>query len=162
MNVSGSKVLIAIDPGVSGGIAYQYEGCSVQAAKMPKTPKDIYDTLKMLSTDHYSHCILENVGGYRSGNSAISAVKFARHVGHLEMALLACCVPITRVAPSKWMKGIVSTVPKPKTERKNKIKAVVQDRYPHLKVTLDTADALGMLLYAKLDTELHDTLFSGF
>lgn len=149
---------MAIDPGASGGIAYRSTAGTVFAMKMMDTPRDIYDSLKFLAVDKYAHCFLENVGGHRPGNSATASVKFSRHVGHLEMALLALEIPVTKVAPNKWMRTLVPNLPKGKTERKNAIKSKVQERYPHLIVTLATADALGMLAYA-IDCERDNGLF---
>jgi hypothetical protein len=91
---------------------------------------------------------MEKVGFHRQGNSAGSSAKFARHCGQLEMALLASGIPIVDVVPSKWMKEVMSTVPTDRAERKRFIKEFVQRRYPSLKITLDTADALGILMYA--------------
>ena len=142
------NTLIAIDPGVSGGIAFHVDGDPrAGAVTMPDTPKDIYDFLKDLKGDGEATCVLENVGGYRPGNSAISAVKFARHVGHLEMALLALDICAVKVAPGKWMRGFLPAVPKEKPERKRALKAKAQELFPYIRVTLDTADALGLLWY---------------
>jgi hypothetical protein len=116
---------------------------------MPDTPADIYRTLlKLRQTVPEVHGFVENVGGYRPGNSATAAVKFSRHVGHLEMALLVAGIPVIKVTPSKWMKTVLSQVPKERKKRKNAIKAAMQVRYPYLTVTLATADALGLLTYA--------------
>lgn len=141
---------IGIDPGVSGGIAfsdYPYTKL-VQAMKMPETPKDIYDFLQSLAHEDGAVCVCEKVGTYRPGNSATAAVKFARHCGQLDMALLALGISTTYITPHGWMKEVVKTVPKEKKERKNRIKELMQQQYPHLKVTLATADALGILTYA--------------
>jgi len=42
----------------------------------------------------------------------------------------------------------IGTWSKDKPERKRQIKDEMQRRYPYLKVTLRTSDALGMLTYA--------------
>lgn len=143
------KVLIAIDPGSeSGGIAFRVDGDpKVGAVNMPDTPHDIYEFLRDLKSDGSATCILENVGGSRPGNSASSALKFAKHVGHLEMALLVLEISVIKITPSKWMHGILTTVPKEKPERKRAIKAKMQEVFPYIKVTLDKADALGLLWY---------------
>ena len=153
---------ITIDPGQSGGIAWKDERGNVSARKMPETPMDILQFLSKFPG--YSGCI-EKTGGYMPGNSGPAAVKFARHCGHLDMALLACAISTVSVTAQKWQAHIIGkpnyqkipkeTLPKirrqilahRKTERKNKIKATVQARFPHLKVTLATSDALGILIY---------------
>lgn len=140
-------LIIAIDPGISGGIAW-IENNNVQAIKMPESPMDIYERLSSIKNDQ-TYCILERVGGYVSGNSATAAVKFARHFGNLEMALLALQIPTETVAPTVWMKNVCGSLPKEKKDRKNKIKEIMQQMYPYLKITLSTADALGLLTYGK-------------
>jgi hypothetical protein len=45
------------------------------------------------------------------------------------------------------MKSVMGEVPKDKKERKNKIKELMARKYPHLKVTLSTSDALGILTW---------------
>lgn len=161
-------MIIAIDPGISGGIAYKFNR-KVLCDKMPETPRDIYDMLITLKTKFISTidkdmvCYLEKVGTYMPGNSGPSAAKFARHCGNLEMALIALQIKYYEVPPAKWQKYLIGApnypkIPKDvpakerkrilakrKTERKNKIKQTVQARYPRLKITLATSDALGIL-----------------
>ncbi|OGS40508.1 MAG: hypothetical protein A3K77_00755 [Euryarchaeota archaeon RBG_13_31_8] len=137
-------LILAIDPGMNGGIAWTLNN-EVQAIKMPESPMDIYKRIKNIRNDQ-TVCFLENVGGYVPGNSATAAVKFARHIGNIEMALLALNISTRIVTPVKWMKCL-GALPKNKKERKNKIKEKMQQLYPQLKITLATSDALGILTY---------------
>jgi hypothetical protein len=137
--------MIAIDPGINGGIAWTDGDRIVQVMKMPDGMTAIADelcTLRLLGVP----CLIENVGGYMPGNSATAAVKFARHVGHLEAICYCLGISVVKVAPNTWMTGI-GTYPKDKAERKRAIKEDMARRYPHLNVTLATADALGILTY---------------
>jgi len=156
---------IAIDPGANGAIACEVDG-KVHAFKMPDTPKDILLLLLSLKADD-AFCWVEQVGKYMPGNSGVAAVKFARHCGHLDMALLAAGIPHDTVLPAKWEHWLIGKpnyekIPKEisekersrilakrKTERKNKIKAKVQGLYPDIKVILVTADALGILTWGR-------------
>ena len=141
-------MLVAIDPGVSGGIAWKDNDGIVQAAPMPDTQGDIVDHLRFLkSQGNVAAVYLERTGGYMSGNSGPSACKFARGCGFLEGAVMALAMPLIEVAPHNWMKAIGS-FPSDKRERKNAIKNLMQARYPHLTITLSTSDALGLLTYA--------------
>lgn len=144
--------VIAIDPGANGAII-EYRpndspGLQVSVHKMPDTPRDIYE--KLASIQNQSDecvCIIEKVGFHVKGNNASASCKFARHCGHLEMALIALSIPIVEeVTPQKWMKSM-GTLPKDKAERKNAIKSAMQKRYPSINVTLWNADALGLLEY---------------
>lgn len=154
-------MIIAIDPGsVSGGIAWTlYE--TVKAEAMPSTPKDIYDFLGFLCCEADGHenivCYIEKVGFYVKGNSGPASATFARHVGNLEMALLAFHLEHHWIQPSKWMLHFIGKQTYPpsmtdyqrKAKRKNLIKAKAQGLYPHIKVTLKIADALGILSYGR-------------
>jgi len=162
------KTIMAIDQGASGAIAW-HEGGQTACINMPETPKDIIEFLEMLiysNPDKEVKCFIEKVGGYVPGNSGPAAVKFARHCGHVEMALLSCRIPHQEVTPATWQKAVTGApnypkIPKEikgtsrkqilakrKQERKNKIKMEMQRRFPGLKVTLSNADALGILTYA--------------
>lgn len=138
---------IAIDPGASGGIVAAGDDGRPVALKMPDTPKDIYDLLYGLAIHHSAvRAIVEKVGMHRQGNNASASCKFARHCGHIEMALIALGIPFEEPTPQKWMKSL-GVMPKDKTERKNRIKDLMQRKYPNIKVTLWNADALGILTY---------------
>lgn len=162
-------VLITIDPGKNGGIAYGNQGWA-KAEKMPETLKDIYGFLQnimsfALAENLRLFCYLEKVGTYRPGNSGPKAVTFARHCGVLEGILTALNVPYDQVLPSRWEHWFIGKpnhpkIPKEiqgkarkqilakrKTNRKNKIKAKAQALYPGLNITLATSDALGMFCW---------------
>jgi len=140
------KQIICIDPGKTGGWAYYDVDEVVQAEKMPPTMPEIADRLRELAVSHQNiHCVMEKVGFHVQGNAASSSAKFARHCGHLEAILYCMGIPTTQVTPQKWMKKL-GALPKEKKDRKNKIKEIAATRFPHLKVTLGTADALGMLI----------------
>lgn len=148
-----SKVLIAIDPGKSGGIAWKDPSGDTHADKMPETIQELLHYLLELAREYDAVVMMEKVGKHRLGNSAQSSATFAKHVGHLEMALVACELPTYEVTASSWMKEVVPGRPKgveskQVRDRKNYIKDQMQRRHPHLRVTLATADALGILEYA--------------
>lgn len=138
--------VMAIDPGEGGGIAWRDREEIVHAENMPGTMPDMVDRIRsiVVETMGVMICWVEKTGGYMPGNSGPSAAKFARHCGSIETALYALGVPVFQVAPSVWMKKL-GTFPKDKKARKNAIKAMMQTRYPHLRVTLKTSDALGIL-----------------
>jgi hypothetical protein len=154
---------IGIDPGANGSIACKIDD-KVHAFKMPGTPKDILLLILSLKSDD-AFCWIEQTGGYMPGNSGPAAVKFARHCGHLDMALLAAGISHDTVLPAKWEHWLIGKpnyeripekisekersriLAKRKTERKNKIKVKVQGLYPDIKVTLALADALGLLTF---------------
>ena len=148
--------IIAIDPGASGGIAYMNEDGIVTAFPMPETEGDVVDHIRMLiASGRGAVVVIEEVGGFIGGvgNTGSSMFKFGRGVGFLMGAIMMAGIPITdHPRPTTWQKhftfgakGELTT-----TEWKNKLKAEAQRRFPYLKVTLKTADAL-LLLAWKMD-----------
>lgn len=144
--------ILCIDPGASGGFAIQPPYGMVEAQAMPEGMTAQIDAIRAIADNFPGlKAVIENVGFHRPGNSAVASCKFARHVGHLEAALYACGIPTTTVTPSKWMAALGS-LPAEKRDRKNAIKEKVARQFPHLKVTLGTADALGILVWARTKT----------
>lgn len=144
------KPILCIDPGPSsGGIAYMASDGRVHAIPMPATMTEQIDAIRHIAaTNPGIMAVLEKVGFHRPGNSAVSTAKFARHCGHLEAALYTWGIPFVEVTPHKWMAAI-GTMPADKKARKNFIKEEMARRFPHLKVTLGVADALGILCWAR-------------
>ena len=141
-------MILALDPGASGGLAWRDDDGVVNCAAMPDTPGDTIDqlrTLRVMGREIVAY--MERTGTYIPGNSGPAACKFARGCGFLEGAIMALSIPLIEIAPSVWMKTL-GALPKDKRERKNAIKTLMQARYPHLRITLSTSDALGLLTYA--------------
>ena len=142
------KPILCIDPGASGGIAYMASDGRVHAIPMPATMTEQIDAIREIVAEVPTiTAVIEKTGFHRPGNSAVATAKFARHCGHLEAALYSVGVPFEEVAPGTWMKAL-GALPADKTARKNAIKETVARRFPHLTVTLKTADALGIYLWA--------------
>lgn len=144
--------LIAIDPGLSGGFAWRDEDGSIHSQKMPSTLRDLSDLIYGLDLCPKTFVLMEKVGKHRLGNSAQSSAVFAKHVGHLEALLVAWELPTAEITATSWMTDVVPGRPKGVESqqvraRKNYIKDQMQRRYPDQKVTLATADALGILTY---------------
>lgn len=149
------RPLLAIDPGASGGFAWMDGAGLVCCEPMPEGMTQQADKLRELSVDlcflshgtELTQAVMEKTGTYVPGNSGPSAATFARHCGHLDMALYLLGFPTEQVYPTVWQK-FLGELPKEKPERKRAIKELMARRYPHLQVTLRTADALGILTWA--------------
>ncbi len=140
--------ILCIDPGASGGLALVCNDGTVEAYPMRDGMTEQIDAIRHIAaTNPGLMAVIEKVGFHRPGNSAVSTAKFARHCGHLEAALYSVGVPFEEVAPGVWMKAL-GALPADKKARKNAIKENVARRFPHLAITLKTADALGMLVWA--------------
>lgn len=150
------KFIIGIDPGSIGGIAVlQEDGSVVCVRKMPDTPQDILDFLRQYGgTELFGSsvvCYMEKVGTGMPGQSSKATATFARHCGHLEMALLALGIRTNEVTPQKWIKAyqLGKSSDCSKTEWKNRLKALAQQLFPREKVTLAVADALLLAEYGR-------------
>lgn len=152
-----SRIIIGIDPGEKGGIAILKDG-KFKTYNMPLEYPDIYDLLFEIKEEYGNDdvvIVMENVGHGIPGQSSKATASFARHNGHLEMALYALCFRTVKVTPQKWQKffsnsiGTPPTGPKAKTEWKNKLKSLAKQMYPDAKPTLNTADAILLADYGK-------------
>lgn len=144
---------IGIDPGTNGGIAVLDEDGTVKDVRnMPDTPADILEYFKTYQA-FPCVCVLEDVGQGMPGQSSSATAKFARHNGHLEMALLALGIKTIKARPQKWEKtyALGKSTAFEKAEWKRKLKERAQQLFPQLgkKVTLKTCDALLIAEYCR-------------
>lgn len=161
-------MIIAIDPGVHGGIAVRRDGEGmVRIYNMPETIEGIEGWFRfcfapMAAGIHQKDiwCYLEKVHSMpKQRPTAIWT--FAENYGALKGIIKAYGISRIDVEPKTWQKAIGATreaVPKNATptvkerikrEAKKKIKSIVEARFPYLSVNLQTADALGILMYAE-------------
>lgn len=146
-------ILLAIDPGKSGGFAVHING-ETAAGKMPDTLRELSIRARGLTIEAKTEpvCYLEDVPKFCGHNRpAASIFTLAESYGAAQGILAALGLRTIRVRPQDWQKGL--NLGKRKdcpTDRiwKNKLKAEAQRRFPALNVTLATADALLLLDYA--------------
>lgn len=146
------KLIIAIDPGASGGIAWNKDG-QVGCCQMPEALPELRDCFALLLVgSHQPVAYVEDVPKFvgKAIPSSTTAVLFF-NFGYTEGLLTAMGVRIVRVKPHDWQqyfrlgtkKQCAST-----TEWKNKLKSEAMRRFPSQKVTLATSDSLLILDYA--------------
>jgi len=141
------NTILAIDPGAQGGLALLDAQQTVRAFPMPDGMTAQIDLLREIAAEVGPvQAIMERTGLWMPGDHPNSAAKFARHCGHLEAALYAIGIPTEQVAPGVWMRAL-GELPRDKPDRKRAIRELMARRYPHLDVTLRTADALGILTW---------------
>jgi hypothetical protein len=144
------KRIIAIDPGGSGGIAWQEEDYVI-SAKMPETEGDILFFFQRFKPTAYT-VFMEEVSGYIGRPQPGSAMfKFGRHTGFVIGVLMALGFRLEMVRPQKWQKNLglgTSATCASKADWKRKLKAEAQRKFPGVGVTLYNADALLILDYA--------------
>ena len=152
-----SGYIIGIDPGLAGGIVCLGAGGNViEIRKMPETPYDILEFVRRFAQGGLFGggvtCYMEKVGLGMPGQSSKATATFARHCGHLEMALLSLGIKTVEVTPQKWQKHyqLGKSTDYSKTEWKNRLKSCAQQLFPKEKVTLAVADALLIAEYGRL------------
>ncbi|MEI6195979.1 MAG: hypothetical protein WCS42_16790 [Verrucomicrobiota bacterium] len=147
------KVVIAIDPGVAGGVAVFAFGKTF-CHPMPGTEGDRLELIRDLKRTADTEgadclCVLEEVNGFVGKAQPGSAMfKFGEGYGFLKGVVQALGIRLVLVRPQVWQRvfglGTASRCAS-KSEWKNKLKAEAQRRFPELTVTLQTADALLIL-----------------
>lgn len=144
---------LAIDPGLSGGLAWADDGVVFQPIPMPESEKFIVIALRDLRPDF---AVIEDIPWMvKQRVNPASLSKLHRNCGVLHGCLRAMDVPICPVSPQVWQARF-GVSEKTYAVRKRRLKEEAQRRYPDLKVTLDTADALLILDWALQETKLHE------
>lgn len=158
-NVTGDAManyFLGIDPGSSGGLAHVHDLADAGAVAMPDTDRDAWGWFCRWR-EYPVIAAIEKVGGFMGGGgknlaSAHTMFAFGRSYGLLLGLLVASEISYVEVPPGTWQRGL-GVPPKKKSETrvawKNRLKSVAQARFPRLKVTLATADALLIALYCK-------------
>lgn len=121
---------------------------------MPATQGDLLDLIRSLKAaadaeGRETVCVLEEVSGFAGQAQPGSAMfKFGEHYGFAKGVVQSLGIKLVLVRPQIWQKGFglgTASNCASKSEWKNKLKAEAQRRFPHISVTLKTADALLIL-----------------
>ncbi len=167
-------MLIATDPGKSGGVAASEEGYLVSRS-LPETRRQLIEMYRFLIGAALKPvtAYIEKIHGFNPGNAHGNMFEFGRNVERPEAILETLGVRIILVTPQQWQKALalghrepVEPLPRKPTaaqvkahnnalakaarEWKNKLKAEAERRFPGVKVTLATCDALLLLDYARM------------
>ena len=153
-----SGYMIGIDCGKSGGFAVSYNG--IHCEPIPATDGDWVDTLRehrMIASGENLCPIayVEEVPAF-CGKMIPSSRSFVlgKHYGFTLGALQALGYEVRLVRPQAWQKavGMTRTKGMSQTAWKNKLKGEAQRRFPDLKITLKTSDALLVLAHGLSET----------
>jgi hypothetical protein len=139
------KPYLAIDPGASGGWAYQMHG---DGAFMQGGNDELVDLCP--STD--TTIVIEKVPAFVGPIPASASFKLGYSYGWIVGLWQGRGFKVVLVTPQEWQKTMgVGTKGKSTTsEWKNKLKAEAQRRFPFVeKITLKTADAFCLLSHAQ-------------
>jgi hypothetical protein len=139
-------IIVGIDPGASGGLAWQVPGFQVAVENMPDTPHELVHLLECIQKDGDVRVFLEEVGGYIGGEGSTGSTMFVfgQNFGQILGVCAAVGIPVELVRPQKWQKalGLGTSKGLTKTQWKNKLKTRALQLYPDVRVTLKVADAL--------------------
>lgn len=134
-------MIIGIDPGQSGGIAFVTDLVAV-VYKMPDTERDLWEVLN--SGLDAQKAFIEKVGPMPK-QGVVSMFKFGKHYGMLRGMLIAMGVPFDDVTPQRWQKALGCMT----KGDKNVSKAKAQELFPGIKMTHAKADALLIAEYGR-------------
>ena len=141
-----AHLIVAIDPGVNGGICWSADGDPVEACKMPSTDIEVCQLLADLSCKAKDvELFLEEPPLFAGKNIPGSAIgKLMWNTGVLYGAAVAMGWRIHRIRPAIWQKAhtVGKKGERSTTEFKNALKARAAELFPGVTVTLWNADAL--------------------
>lgn len=144
------RTIVAVDPGVSGGLAIRDAGGVITLWSMPDSVPGIVGILRTHKVAD-AELWIEEVPKFTGRNipSSTTAVLF-QNVGRIEGAAVALGYSLHRVTPKSWQEPLGlggRRSCKSQAEWKRKLKAKAEELYPTLDVTLATADAVLVLRF---------------
>lgn len=153
-----SRNYVAIDPGKSGGLAWQI-GDEIGCMAMPDSDPAIVNEIRALIARGNGDITfaIEKLPLFTGKNipGSCMAVLHA-NAGVCIGAALALCARVVMVEPHEWQKHFRLGTKKDcgsTTKWKNKLKAEAIRRFPSRNITLKTADALLILEWARLTSQ---------
>jgi Holliday junction resolvasome RuvABC endonuclease subunit len=126
-------MIVGIDPGKSGGIAWLDSKGLMNAAPMPKTERDVWELILNVRPE----CICIEKVHSMPGQGVASSFKFGQSYGFLRGISTAVGAVLEEVTPQKWMKSLGCMT----RGDKNVTKQRAQQLFPWLKITHAIADA---------------------
>lgn len=141
-------IIIGIDPGQSGGIAFlDSQGTVIATSKLSQTEADVVaDIRSVIEDETWKHhfAFIEQVHAMPK-QGVTSSFKFGQSYGFLIGLLTGMHIPYEQVTPQKWQKSM-SCLTK---GDKNVSKSAAQRLFPKEKITHAIADALLIAEYGR-------------
>lgn len=161
-----TKVVIAVDPGVSGGIAV-FSRSEISTYALEKTdPRELFRNLANgAGCDSYQLvAYMEKVGGYiptkeGEGQPGSRMFVFGEAYGYMRGLMDGYHIPFKLVLPQVWQRGIPGRRGE-YSSRKKALHAHAKRLFPNLTFTKAEADALGILHYALFAEGISNTGYS--
>lgn len=142
--------VIGIDPGASGGLAFICDDGRMVVHGYKSTPPLYACEDAVAGIDPKDAvCYIEKVGGFIGKQQPGSHMfKFGKNAGIWEGIMLALHVRVILVCPQEWQSGIPGVAGKKDAERKRALRDEAIRRFPTMKPTLETCDAMLIADYA--------------
>ena len=143
------EIVLGLDPGANGGIAWINYNGKACVEKMPDSLQALWELICDITSYPKSSIDGRSYKAYIEQVSSspqmgvVSAFSFGRGYGNLEMALTAAGIPFERVRPQVWQKALGCMT----KGDKNVSKRRAQELFPDRKVSHATADALLIAYY---------------
>ena len=143
------KIVIGIDPGASGGLCIFYPD-GKKIAYGAKKEKSYSEILKEVSeyakVEGYEICAyLEQLSGFQRGRFQMmsrQAFVMGTSYGKIIGAMEALSIPFWTITPQRWQKSLPLHKTENQTDYKRQLSNLAKQRYPQLKPTLQTCDAI--------------------
>lgn len=94
--------ILGVDPGLTGGIAILSDGgIAVHDIPVAGGEIDVEEVLRLMRADRIDLAVVEAASS-RPGQGVASTFKYGAAYGALQACVLACGIPMHRVAPTVW------------------------------------------------------------
>ena len=147
-------IIIGIDPGLSGGVAVFdgliFEDKARPFSTMAEMEKFILEYVKDTGVSSVKAFVEEPPAFFPgAGGGLASQSKLHRNFGQYEGLLMGLRIPFETVSPKKWQKSLPGLAKLKGVERKRALHNLAAQRYPQIKPTLKTCDAILIAEYGK-------------
>lgn len=143
------NMIIGIDPGKSGGISLLYPDGKIYAYAY-KSTKDYAELLRDVA--EYARiegvnvfAFIEELSGFQQGRFQMRGRQcfvMGKTCGELEGLLYAYKIPFEPITPAAWERTLSGVIGVEYTQKKKLLREIAIARFPHLKPTGKTADAI--------------------
>lgn len=151
-----NKTILGVDPGLSGALAFLSDELliwdiptlEITRNNKKKRQINLSALLFILTENKADHCFLESVNAM-PGQGVSSMFQMGRGFGQVEMALMACKIPVTYITPQVWKKHYGLSKDKDASRQRA---SQLMPQWAHnfdLKKHADRAEASLLALYGK-------------
>ncbi|WOO43143.1 hypothetical protein [Rubellicoccus peritrichatus] len=151
--MKAGQIVIGIDPGKSGGLCALGES-TARSRPMPE-PTAVKEWLESL-IDQFGResllAIIEEPPRFVAGNSNTGStmIVLGENYGLMKGLIIGLGIPMRKVRPQEWQKGLPGLKGLKGAERKRALKNLANERFPQLAPTLKSCDAILIAQWGRL------------